>query len=131
MVRVYGEYRWNIRFQQGMKRIRDGITSHFEIPTDGAIHRFKKLGDNLVERKSHYYSDSGYGEPLDSYAYYNIKGRRICPIHLKVLEREYIGDQLGERWCPVKGCNYRVERYCITNLERKPIDELKEQTKNP
>lgn len=124
MVRTYGEYRWNVRFQQGMKRIRDGITNHFEITTEDAIHRFKKMEENIVERKSHYYGDRAYGEPIDCYAYYNIKGRRICPIHLKLLEREWVGSTLGERWCPVEGCKYRVERYCITDLEQKPITDL-------
>jgi len=125
---VYGEYLWNVRFRKGMRAIREGKINRFQIVTEEAIHNFKKIGDNLIERKSHYFSN--FGEPTNQYVYYDLSGRRLCPIHLKRLisEDDWIGLR-DTRKCPVEGCDYISERYCITDYETKPREQLIKELK--
>jgi len=118
---IYGEYRWNVRFKQGMKSIRLREASGFTIHTRDAIHNFKKIGKNLVERITHYFGRQAYGEPMEKYAYYDLSGRRLCPVHLKRM----VGQIDLEQRCPVKSCKIISEAYCIQDYERKPRDRLR------
>jgi len=109
---VYGEYGWNVKFQRGMRVIREGKTNTFEIRTNDAIHKFRRIG-NYVERISKYFDRNTFGKSHSPklYYYYELKsGRRICPIHLEKLVSE---DSLTryERKCSVHECDYKTEPY--------------------
>lgn len=120
---LYGEYRFNREFQRGFKRIRNNGASEFRIETNNAIHKFKKIGDNLVQRKSLHKRSGGYGfYEQRYYVYYTIKGRRICPLHLKKL----ISDDFGEwdRCCPEKNCDYGAVFGVAHKFDLKSREEL-------
>jgi hypothetical protein len=119
---VYGEYSWNIQFQRGMKKIREGIRQ-FRINTNDATHIFRRMGD-FVERKSTY--RSSYGKPMTQYVYYSLRGRRVCPEHLVELVKT---DWMGRK-CPTDGCDYQPEGYTIsTNYEDRPSEAIYNKAK--
>jgi len=111
-----------------MKSLRQGKGERFNIRTNDAVHRFRKIGD-FVERRSNYFPHVFIcvRERKIKYAYYELKsGRRICPIHL---ERLVGRDELSryERKCPVDRCDYETEPYGIHPCEEIPYTKKFEE----